>query len=129
MTTKNTELCLMYRDADNYKFEVMVVLKGELSQEAWSKLDEIAEDGAFVIAEQLGLPTPHETIEAKGFTFPTEADHAWTTVCELEDEVTDVAELFTDAQPTIDMTAEELAAKIDGVTWNLLAESERLGLM
>ena len=48
------------------------------------------------------------TIEAKGFTFPTEADHAWTTVCELEDEVADVAELFTDAQPTIDMTAEEL---------------------
>ena len=89
----NTRLNYLYRDASNYKTGNSVVLKGEMTDDAFEEMRKCCEDGhELFIPEQLGLDLIRDWIV-------TEDDHPY---AELED-----YELVPD-RPTCDMTVQEL---------------------
>lgn len=120
----NTEIKLMYVDADNYKKTDRVVLAGEISADQIERIQECLDDGEFLIAHQLGLPSPVEQMEALG-----EADHVWTTMTAFQHgEEPSPEDMLTQDAPTLAMTVDQFVAAIEAVEWDTHAEMERLGL-
>lgn len=123
----NTKLELMYRDQDNYKKSMYVVLAGAISKNQIGVISENLEDGMFVICDQLGLPTPSEKLSAD-YEFPTGSDHVWTTLADFEDGEPSPEMLHSSDEATIDMTIDDLVSRIKNVSWNVCTEIARLGI-
>jgi len=122
----NTKIELMYRDGDNYKAFITVVVSGVITDEQTATMQEGLTDGHFIIAEQVGLPTPSEAFMGLD-SFPSESDHVYTTVCEFYENEPDASDLHTTDSPTIDMDVGELVRRIDEADWDVGVEMERLG--
>lgn len=126
MSKPNTELFLMYRDADNYKAHITVVLAGAITDEQIAAIKPKLSDGYFIIAEQVGLPTP--SFEFRGYdNWPNEdCDHVYTTWGDFEDGIPVAVEMLTDEEPTIELTVDQLVANILAVSWDVEKEWQRM---
>jgi hypothetical protein len=125
----NTLITLKYVDGDNYKQHLDFVLAGEISD---SQLQDIAnklDDGECIIADQIGLPTPSASFAGR-FDFPTDSDHAWTTIEEFQSGVPSASELYTDNKPTIEgYTVDNFVNNILAIhEWDESSEMSRLGM-
>lgn len=122
----NTKLHLLYRDGDNYKRWMEVVLAGELDAEALA-LIESKLDQAFCIAHQVGLPTPSFGFRGMDGWPNEEIDHVYTTLIAFEDGAPSPDDLRTDLSPTIAMTAAELLENFKRVAeWDVGKEWRRM---
>ena len=119
----------MYRDADNYKQDITIVFSGLITDEQIAAIKAKMEDGYFIIAEQLGLPSPSQLM-ADQYDFPSESDHVWTTVTAFEDETPTAASLHT-SQPadSPQFSVEALVSAFENLAaWDVAKEMDRLGL-
>jgi hypothetical protein len=121
----NTKLSLIYRDADNYSASKDVVITGEITQQQIDKIKENLVDGCFIIAHQVGLPTPSENFGGMDNYPNWEIDHVYTM---LFDGKPTSEQLHTAEVATIDMTIDELAKNISITSWDINAELNRLEL-
>ncbi len=120
----NTKLTLSYRDAANYKTALQVVLRGAITQEQVQCLVEKLDEGQFLIAAQVGLPTPSENFRGKDGWPNDELDHPYTQVFEAQELAQN---LHTSDEPTIDLSVDELVKRVCAVQgWDEDAEWTRL---
>lgn len=113
----NTRISYLYRDGDNYKQSHEVVVSGELTLE---QIQPFLLDGENFIASQVGLQDIQTMWKELGFEFPTDQDHVF---CEMEDME------FTEEKPTSELTASQLLFNFQKVDdWNILETMEKLGL-
>lgn len=116
---KNTKFSYLYRDASNYKAFRELVLEGKLTRK---DIQDVLEDGANFIPEQVGLPELQAELGQYGAEFPSEDDHVW-------HEIDSIAE--TDEEPNFELTAKQvkqLFLDVKKVGWKVLEASERLGV-
>jgi|SRR5690554_3045408 len=121
--TKNIEVTVQYADASNWKQQATVILSGTPEAEDIRTAVENLIDGEFLIAHQVGLPTPQEGSDG-------DDDHVLCTLDILEGATpeNDIECFLTDSKPTLNMTAAELLRKIATQKWDIPAEMARLGL-
>lgn len=112
---KNTLISYLYRDADNYKNYISVIVKGTLSENAVTKIISSLNEGEYFIPQQVGLP---ETRFPDGIT---EADHIWF-------ELYESGICSTSDDPTINLSADDvLRAFVNAAeNWNEADAIERL---
>ena len=123
----NSVFDLEYRDAANYRAGERVVVSGEITQDQIDEISRNLEDGQFIIAHQVGLPTPAEKLHAE---FGVDSDdHVFTTLEQWESDQPTIADFLTEDPATIEMTVEELARKIGSASWDVSGEMERQGLL
>ena len=77
----NTKLSYLYRDASNYKQWHEIVFAGQPDVDA---IKASLWEGNFFIPEAIGLPALQERFAAQGFKFPTEDDHCWHEIVDIE---------------------------------------------
>lgn len=120
---KNIEVTVQYADASNWKQQATIILSGTPEAEDIRAAVENLEDGEFLIAHQVGLPTPQEGSDS-------DDDHVFCTldIFEGANPENDIKCFLTDSKPTIDMTIGELLRKIASQKWDVPAEMARLGL-
>ena len=120
----NTLLTLTYRDAENYKAFVDVVLQGEFTREDIKSIKSNLHDGEHIIANQVGLPSPSDRMAGYD-SFPNNAiDHVWT---EFPLESLDKPnEHKTNLNHTINMTASAFAKAVAAQKWDVLSEWQRM---
>ena len=95
MEERNTRICYLYRDADNYKMSNEVVIKGTLTEAEVEEIVSLCEDGEHFIPRQVGLP------EKRFESWDDQSDHCWFELSEDGFETT--------GDPwTEDVTAQEL---------------------
>jgi len=123
----NSQFDLEYRDASNYRASVTVVVKGEINQDQIDKISRNLEDGMFIIAHQVGLPTPAEQLHHEFGT--SDDDHVFTVIEQWEADQPTIADFLTEEPATIEMTVDELAEKIASASWDISAEMDRQGLL
>ena len=92
--SENTKIFYLYRDADNYKVHNEVIVKGKLDHNDIVYICSTLSEGEYFIPSQVGLPE-------KRFEEWTDSDHCW---FELDEDCFE----WTNDDPTINMTAEEL---------------------
>ncbi len=127
MSKPNTELFLMYRDADNYKAYLTVVLAGAITDEQLAAIKPKLSDGCFIIAEQVGLPTPSFQFSHYDNWPNEDCDHVFTTWGAFEGGVPTAAEMLTDDEPTIELTVDQLVVNILAVEeWDVEKEWRRM---
>lgn len=124
----NTILNLVYSDANNHKKEINVVLDGSINDDQIKIINQCLIDGEFVIAHQVGLPTPSLLFSEK-YSFPTEDDHVYTKLFDFCNEAPCASSLLTKSEPTIDLTIDDFIHNISTVKWDELKESMRIGLI
>lgn len=118
----NTALDLMYRDGDNYKRFERVVLAGLMTQAQYDAIKAKLEDGEYLIAHQVGLPTPAEQNYGYDNWPNDDFDHVFTTLTDFSEGVS-VEKMYTRDEPTLDMTVDEFIAKVAAVKeWGVAAE-------
>lgn len=121
----NTKISLMYRDADNYKAHKEVIVSGAITAEQIQQIRSGLEDGQFIIADQVGLPTPSFDF-MKYDSWPNDdSDHVWTTLPDFEGDVSP-AELHTTDEETEEITIEQLAEAIANAKWDVPTEWARM---
>lgn len=96
----NTKISYLYRDADNYKKHNNCVIKGILTEEQKKKILDCRQEDEWFIPSQVGLP------EEKFDKLDLAVDHPW---FELENDCF----TETNAEPTVDITAEELVVAFE----------------
>lgn len=97
--SKNTKLWYMYRDAANYKVHTDVVLVGEMTEEQWKTIVSCCDGEEFFAPQKVGLE--HRDFVALGYKSYDD-----------DPELFELVEYsLTDAQPTVNMTVEELVSK------------------
>ena len=96
----NTRINYMYRDADNYKVPNQCVIRGEVTEEQEKRIIDSLDDGRYFIPATVGM-------EEKKFGTVTDADYPWFEWCYIEP---------TEQTPTLDVDAEELAARFEKVS-------------
>lgn len=95
MKGKNTRICYLYRDADNYKMTTEVVIKGMFTEAEVEEIFSLCDEGEYLIPHQVGLP------ENRFEIWDDQSDHCWFELSEDGFETTD--------DPwTEDVTAQEL---------------------
>lgn len=124
--TPNTELDLTYRDGSNYKTTCRIVLAGQIQWSHVQVMKRHLNEEQFCIPRQIGLPVPAEDFQNR-HTFPTDDDHPWTDL-ELPNCPADVPHFWTDKEPTVSMSVDELTKTIAATTWDEIAEMKILGL-
>tara|TARA_B100000949_G_scaffold231730_1_gene244446 strand:- start:816 stop:1208 length:393 start_codon:yes stop_codon:yes gene_type:complete len=123
----NTQFNLLYKDINNTKASVTVILAGAITDAQIDAIMDKLDDGMYFIPNQVGLPAPADTLaEHADFPHP-EQDHAWTIIKAFHhgDKPTADSMLTQDA-PTHSMTIDELVSRIVQVEWDEDAEWERL---
>lgn len=128
-----TKLSLLYRDANNYKEYHPEVLAGEISEEQLRLIAAKLDDGVFLIAEQVGLPTP-SFIDVGNSGWPRKnEDHVFTTLVVFEEaqedgnDLPEPSDLLTDEPPTLAMDVAAFVAKVQAVSaWDVKAEWARM---
>lgn len=129
----NTKLNLLYRDASNYKTYHAEVLSGAITVEQLAAISAKLDDGVFLIAEQVGLPTP-SFIDVGNAGWPKrQEDHVFTTLADFEEALEDgndlpsPGDLLTDEPPTLAMDVATFAAKVEAVvSWDVKGEWARM---
>lgn len=124
----NTKLELMCQDASNYKSYLKVISEGANMQSQVQIIADNLEEGSFVVAKQIRLPSPRDGMIAE-YGLDEENDHAWTTLTDFEGGVVpDVESLITTDKATHSSPSiADLVEMIDGIEWNDEPESKRLG--
>jgi len=108
----------MYRDGSNYKELEVVVVEGLVTREQLLEcLDQEDSGGDSFIPSQIGL----SDLQPRMIAFPSEDDHVWHELLEVEP---------TKDNPTVELTAAQLLANFQTAKgkWNLVDAVERLGL-
>ena len=99
----NTKVNYLYRDGCNYKVHNEIIVRGKITNEQINRIYNKC-DGEFFIPEQIGLPVTR-------FEDITEDDHCY---CEFS-MLKDLDFIFTNDEPTEDMTVDELVKKFENV--------------
>ena len=109
----NTLISYIYRDGNNYKQGFELIVPGKMDKDF---ILDCCDEGEYFIPGQVGLPE----LQGQMINFPSDADHVWH---ELEEIV------FTDDQPTLDITAEQLQQNFEEAkdNWQVESAMERLG--
>lgn len=125
---KNTRILLTYTSGNQDKTDKEFVVKGELNSEQVERIQGGLIDGEFIIAHEVGLPTPSENFY--GFNdYPSkEYDHIFTRLPEFMHDEVDIESMITDEVACTNVTIEELSHKILNAEWDLDAEIARIGL-
>ena len=110
----NTRISYIYRDGNNYKQGIELVVPGEIDKDF---ILDCCDEGEFFIPDQVGLPE----LQGQMINFPNDADHVWH---ELED-----IELTDDAADT-EIAAEDIERRFEEAkgNWDVCGASERLGI-
>jgi hypothetical protein len=103
----NTHINYQYRDASNYKAypQSDIIIEGELT---WSDFKPALHMGEMFIPHDLDLPELQSQLE----NYPNQDDHIWHQLLDLE---------LTDADPTTNITADEIRQRLETFTetgWN-----------
>ena len=97
----NTKIEYLYRDAHNYKVGNTAVVAGEISEEDRQYIFEhCLDDDEWFIPHKVGLP--EKTFVDLGYKYDAEADHPYFELESIE---------ATEDQPTVSVTAEQLAER------------------
>lgn len=121
----NTRLTIQYTDASNYKTHSTVIFAGKLTAEHVETIRANLDEGRFIIAHQLGLPSPLENF-VKKYGLDEQDDHVWSHLPDLCEGELDLETLYTEEKPTVRLSVDDLAERIDGIEWNVDAEWARL---
>lgn len=121
----NTKINLLYVDGHNYKKGVRVVVHGAITEDHISAMHENMDEGLYIIADQVGLPSPSIEL-AKSYQFPNGDDHVWTTLEDFLSGKPNPEEMLTEDEPTLDLSIEELASKISQAIWDEELETDRI---
>ena len=116
----NTAISYMYRDGSNYKRHGQHVVEGELTLEQIQPF--LDGDGMDFIAHQVGLPALQLEWEDEHYTFPTDDDHVWSEITDIEP---------TEDEPTIaGLTAADILMRFQVIkgNWDVIEAMEHLGL-
>lgn len=129
----NTKLCLLYRDANNFKTYRSEVLVGAITVEQLDTLSAHLEDGVFLIAEQVGLPTPSFSAVGSAGWPRKRDDHVYTTLADFEEaleegmERPNPSDMLTDAPATLAMDVTTFVAKVAAISeWDARTEWARM---
>jgi hypothetical protein len=131
----NTKLELSYKDASGWGHSTSFVVNGEITPEEIRRMRNIMlttdSEGCFVIAHELGLPTPAELMAEEGETdFPTSDDHVFTAIDQFKDADPEPKDFLTDEEPTVDyFSTVLLVARMEKAPWDVVAEMKRLDMM
>lgn len=123
----NSQFNLTYRDGSNYKAYEVVVLSGRITQKQVDTLKTCVSDHCFIIAHQVGLPTPAFQFQSyEGFP-ADDFDHVWTILFE-ECTSSDAESMHTDVNPTLSMSVAEFVSSMEKArgNWNVAAEWARM---
>jgi hypothetical protein len=123
----NTRIDLEYRDADNFRKGEVVVVSGAITGPMIEAIRSNLEDDMFIIANQVGLPTPAEKLHSD-HGGPKAADHVYTIMEGWDDDELRPEDLLTSEPPTHDLSIGELAQKIASARWDVPAEMDRQGI-
>lgn len=125
----NTQLTLSYHCASTNN-DLTVVVPGAITDEQIEALSTLMIDGHQIIAPQVGLPSPLEQLIDDGSIIGCDdTDHPLTTLEAWDAERLPAAtDLHTDAEPTVNMSIDELEGRMKTVSWDQLSETERLGI-
>tara|TARA_B100000809_G_scaffold162345_1_gene159669 strand:+ start:275 stop:649 length:375 start_codon:yes stop_codon:yes gene_type:complete len=123
----NSELNLHYKDGSGYNQNIQVIINGTFTDVQLEMIKSKLNDDKFLIAEQVGLPSPQDEM-ARNNAFPTEEDHVWSSFPEFDDRTPIASEFSTDLPATSKLTVEELVKTFSTIKWQEQEEMERLGL-
>ncbi|KRW83702.1 hypothetical protein [Marinobacter sp. P4B1] len=120
---QNTKITIQYADAANWKQHATVILGGVPTAKDIRAAIANLEDGEFLVAHQVGLPTPQEGSDG-------EDDHVFCTldIFEGAHPEDDIECFLTDEPPTMNMSVADLLDKIATQDWDVASEMARLGL-
>ena len=117
----NTRINYQYRDAANYKVPNAAVVAGEMAEgDRRTIFGDCVEAGEYFIPSKVGLP--ERTMAGEGYKPDDDLDHPYFELQSIEP---------TDAPPTVDMTADELAKRFrayagkNWLEWDVEAEKEK----
>jgi len=111
----NTKIRYMYRDASNYKACETAVVSGKLVREEIILYCDYETTGdPMFIPGEVGLPSPQHQLSG----FPTEDDHVWCTLEEVES---------TEDAPTVQITARDLVKAFSKAKWDITEAMLKLG--
>lgn len=129
----NTKLNLLYRDANNYKTYHVEVLPGAITEDQLRVVSAKLDEGIFLIAEQVGLPTPSFLAVGTAGWPSKRDDHVFTTLADFEealengDDLPDIASMLTDEPATLAMDVATFVARLVAVTaWDAKTEWARM---
>lgn len=130
----NSVLELTYKDADGFTQCDSYVVEGLFTQEEilemQSIMGRIDSEACFVIAHELGLPTPSEKMaDEDDGCFPSSQDHVFTMVDLFRDHTPTPTHFQTD-EPATDagVSTGVLLARFRQAQWDIAAEMARLGM-
>lgn len=104
----NTKIYLHYTDGANYKVGKTVVVHGRMSADDVRTVLASLDGGESFIPGQVGLPDLQDSFMDASEWNP-EYDHVWHDLCEIS---------YTDAPPTENLGAVELAGAFSRVVWD-----------
>lgn len=108
----NSKINYLYRDASNYKQYNSAIIKGEITAEDLARIAACM-DHEYFIPRQVGLP------ETRITDYRTDDDHCWFEWEIVTDDndniIVEESVEFTDEEPDIDLTVEQLVANFEAV--------------
>lgn len=121
----NTKLVLLYRDGVDEERALVVILEGAIDEGQLALLKAKLEEGEYLIADQVGLPTPAEQMRGQDEWPNGQIDNVFTRITNVLDEQAAEA-LWTNEPPSIALHIDELVARMNVVKeWDIEAEWER----
>jgi len=120
----NTVICIAYRDGYGDRTSDYEILSGEITQDQIAIIESCLEEGECVIAEQVGLMTPFESLGNP----PTKMDHVWTILTDFSDDTPEVKDLVTSSRTTNNLSINEFIKNILMIDWDIEKEMKRLGM-
>lgn len=123
----NTKINIEYRDADNYKSGVDLILAGEFTREQWASLSSVFHEGEFFVPAQIGLPNPALLFQDQP-DFPNEeADHGSCVLTDFDVPYDDYYQHNrTKESPTHFMSCNEFYEACKNAQWDPVAEYARM---
>lgn len=115
----NTALALVYRSAHRSPVHARIVLQGRIDAGGIQRLRAALTRTGGLIANQVGIPSPRDTLAGlDGFPRP-ETDHVWTALVAFEDGRTPtVEELETHDDTTVDLGIDEFIRRVASAEWD-----------
>ncbi len=105
---QNTQIDYLYRDGSNYKRFNSVIIRGLLTEEMRKRIKKCLDSGEYFVPRQVGLP------EIRVSDTRNEDDGAFFEWMYMDNDGNpDVT--YTEAEPTIDLSAEELVSNFEAV--------------
>lgn len=125
----NTKIEVKYVDNEG-SWHDEVIVQGTPTLEEISAARSNLIDSEYLIAHQVGLPSPiDESISDRGYVDP-DVDHCYSTISLLDVTTeSELAKLQTKEPYQTDLTVSGLLAHIASHDWDIMAESDRIGLI